>query len=74
MIGGQKPTVTRVIAWGLLIVATQLTAGCAARFSPDTIRDEIERQRGQDPLSVFEVPEEDRPAMDVTQISIESGG
>lgn len=30
--------------------------GCATRFSPDTIRDEIVRQRGgEDPLGVFEL-------------------
>jgi hypothetical protein len=96
----------RTIGLGLIIVAICLTSACAARFSPDRIRGEIERQRGQDPLSVFElnlgrfstlllkkalatndgelplsgldqiqlavfeVPEEDRPAMDVTQIGI----
>jgi hypothetical protein len=32
-----------------------LLAGCAAQFSPGAIRQEIVRQRGGDPLSVFEV-------------------
>jgi len=106
MIGRQQSSAPRMIAWCLVIVVVLLTAGCATRFSPDTIRDEIERQRGQDPLSVFElnlgrfstlllkkalatndgklplsgldqiqlavfeVPDEDRPAMDVTQIGV----
>jgi len=45
----------RTVAWSLIIVAFCMTSGCAARFSPDKIRNEIERQRGQDPLSVFEL-------------------
>lgn len=106
MLERENSGTSRAIACGLIIVAVLLTSGCATRFSPGTIRDEIERQRGQDPLSVFElnlgrfstlllkkalatdagdlplagldriqlavfeVTEEDRPAMDVTQIGV----
>lgn len=55
MISKRPTSTSRAIAWCLMIVIVLLTSGCATRFSPDTIRDEIERQRGQDPLSVFEL-------------------
>lgn len=32
-----------------------LVSGCAAHFSPSSVRQEIVRQRGEDPLSTFEV-------------------
>ncbi len=39
----------------LVGVAVVLAAGCVTAFSPATIRDEIVRQRGEDPRRAFEV-------------------
>jgi len=38
-----------------LVLLACTAAACATHFSPATIRDEIARQRGGDPLSVFEL-------------------
>lgn len=37
------------------VVLALIVTGCAARFSPETVRREIVSQRGQDPLGVFEL-------------------
>ena len=39
----------------VLLLALGLAAGCATRFSPDMIRDELESQSGRDPLTAFEL-------------------
>ena len=38
-----------------VLLLAALVTGCAARFSPDVVRDEIVRQRGVDPVSQFEL-------------------
>jgi hypothetical protein len=45
----------RVIHRYAMLVLLSLLAGCAAQFSPSAVRQEIVRQRGENPLSVFEV-------------------
>lgn len=39
----------------LAVLLCLLAAGCAARFSSEIVREEIVRQRGVEPLGVFEV-------------------
>lgn len=41
--------------WLPLLIVTSLALGCATRFSPATIHDEILRQRGTAPLTRFEL-------------------
>lgn len=43
------------VRWCGMLALLWLLAGCAAQFSTGAIRQEIVRQRGEDPLSVFEV-------------------
>ena len=43
------------MGWCAVLVVQCLLVGCAAQFSPSAVRQEILRQRGEDPLSVFEV-------------------
>jgi hypothetical protein len=45
---------SRSIYAGLLL-SVGLLAGCAARFSPEVVRDEMARQRGVDPRTAFEL-------------------
>lgn len=44
----------RALRWCRPLLLACLLVGCAAHFSPGTVRQEIVRQRGQDPLSVSE--------------------
>ena len=46
---------SKVFRWSAVLILSGLTLGCATRFSPATIRSEIVRQRGVDPLSHFEL-------------------
>lgn len=41
--------------YAMLALWLGLLTGCAAQFSPGTVRQEIVRQRGQEPLGVFEL-------------------
>jgi hypothetical protein len=40
----------RALRWPAILILGCLTLGCATRFSPGTVRREIVRQRGVDPL------------------------
>jgi hypothetical protein len=43
------------VDWFVILALLWVLAGCAAQFSPSVLRQEIVRQRGEDPLSVFEI-------------------
>jgi len=45
----------RALLWSSVLIMSGLALGCATRFSPSTIRSEIVRQRGLDPLTQFEL-------------------
>lgn len=45
----------KTLRWSLVLIVSGLALGCATRFSPATIRSEIVRQRGADPLTQFEL-------------------
>ena len=45
----------KFLRWSAVALIACSVLGCAVRFSPQTIRQEIFSQRGQDPLGVYEM-------------------